>query len=100
LTVTVILVIYHPHFRLVGELEDEGRENRLSASRASCSNAGRSDAYNCTKLHWQIDLDVFYNIRLQTAMIRRGRGVIKAATGAGVIKLFSATACSVRQDAL
>jgi hypothetical protein len=100
LTITVILVIYHPHFRLVGELEADRLENGLSASRASCNNARRSDAYDCTKLHWQIDLDVFYNIRLQTAMIRRGRGVIEAATGANVIKLFPATACSVWQDAL
>jgi hypothetical protein len=95
LTITANLVIYYLHLRLVGELEDEGRENRLSISRASCSNAGRFDTYNCTKLHWQIDLDVFYNIRLQTAMIRRGCGVIEAATGADVIKLFPATACSV-----
>jgi hypothetical protein len=33
-------------------------------------------------------------------MIRRGRGVIEATTGADVIKLFPATACSVWQDAL
>jgi hypothetical protein len=38
--------------------------------------------------------------RLRTAMIRRGRGVIEAATGADVIELFPATAYLVRQDAL
>jgi hypothetical protein len=99
-TITASLGIYCPHSRLVGELEGERRESRLSASQASYSDAERSDAYNCTRLHLQIDLDVFYKIRLQTAMIRRGRGVIEAATRADVIKLFPATACSVWQDAL
>jgi hypothetical protein len=33
-------------------------------------------------------------------MIRRGRGIIEAATRADVIELFPATACSVWQDAL
>jgi hypothetical protein len=33
-------------------------------------------------------------------MIRPGHGVIEAATGADVIKLFPATACSMWQDAL
>jgi hypothetical protein len=94
------LVIYCTHFRLLGELEDEPRENRLSATRASWSNAGRFGTYNCSKSHWQIGLDVFYKKRLQTAMIRRGRGVIEAATGADVIQLFPTTACSVWQDAL
>jgi hypothetical protein len=94
------LVIYHSHLRLAGELEDEGWETGLSVSRALRSNAERSDAYNCTKLHWQIDLDVFYKTGLQTAMIGRGRGVKEAATRADVIKLFLAAACSLWQDAL
>ena len=93
-------MIYSSHLRLAGELEDERREFRLPASRASCSNAARSDAYNRTRLHGQIDFDVFYKIRLQTAMIRHGRDVKEAATRADVIKLFPATACSVWQDAL
>jgi hypothetical protein len=86
--------------RLVGELEDERRENQLLASRASCSNTGRLDACNCTRSHWQVDLDVFYKIGLQTALIRRGRGVKEAATRADVIEFFPATACSLWQDAL
>jgi hypothetical protein len=39
-------------------------------------------------------------MRLQTAMIKRERGVIEAATGADMIKLFPTTACPVWQDAL
>jgi hypothetical protein len=96
----VILVIYHPLFRLGSELEDEGRENRLSASRATCSSAARSDACDGIILHWRIALDVLYKIGLQTAMFGRGHGVREAATGADVIKLFPATGCSVWQDAL
>jgi molybdopterin converting factor small subunit len=100
LTITVILVIYPPQFRLIGELEDEGRENRLSASRASCSSATRSGACDCAKLHWQIALDVLYKIELQTATIRRGRGEEEALKSPDVIELFPATACSAWQDAL
>jgi hypothetical protein len=100
LTITVILVIYPPQFRLIGELEDEGRENRLSASQASCSSTTRSGACDCTKLHWQIALDVLYKIELQTATIRRGRGEEEALRRPDVIELFPATACSAWQDAL
>jgi hypothetical protein len=88
LTSKASLVIHCSHLRLLGELEDERRENRLSASRASCSNAARSDACNCAILHWQIDPGTIYKIRLQTAMTRRGSGVIEPVTPAYVIKLF------------
>jgi hypothetical protein len=91
-TITASLAVYHPPLRLVGELEDERRENRLSATRASWSN---DNEYYCTRLQWQVALDIFYKMRLQTAMIRRGRGVIEAATDIDVIKLFPATACSL-----
>jgi hypothetical protein len=50
MTVTASLVIYYPHLRLVGELEDESQETRLSALRASCMNAGRANAYNFKRL--------------------------------------------------
>jgi hypothetical protein len=64
MTITARLVIYRQRLRLVGELEDERRKNKLSALRASRSNAGRSDVHNPTGLHWQIDLDVVYKTKL------------------------------------
>jgi hypothetical protein len=91
MTITASLMIYWQHLRLIGELEDERRENRLSALRASYSNARRSDAYSCTRLYWQIDLDVIYKVELQTAMIRCGRGVKEA-----VIKQRESYACIAR----
>jgi hypothetical protein len=100
LTITASLMIYCPHLRFVGELEVERRETSLSASRASCSNAGCSDIRDCTRLHWQNDLGVLYKIRLQAATLRRGRGVKEAATRVDVIMLFPAAACSVWQDTL
>jgi len=94
------MVFHCLHLRVVGELEDEASENGLSASRASCSSAARSDESDSTILHWQIALDVLYRIGLQMAMFRRGHGVKDAAMRADTIKLFPATARSVWQDAL
>lgn len=94
------MVIYRPHLRLVGELEDERRANRLSVRRAGFINAERCVAYYCTILHWHNGLDVLNNRRLQTAMVRRERGVEEAAIRADMIKLFPATVLSVWQDPL
>lgn len=57
-------------------------------------------AYNCTRSQWQIDVDVFYKTRLQTATIRRGRGVVEDAIRADVIKPPPATALLLWRDAL
>jgi hypothetical protein len=94
------MVLYCPHLRLGGELEDGTQENRLSAPPASYNNAERSTAYNCTSIHRQVGLDVLYIAILQTAMIRHGRGVKEAATHADIMKVFPATACSMWQDPL
>jgi hypothetical protein len=87
--------MYCLHLRLADELEDEGLENTLSALQASNVNAGDSDAYNCTRLHEQIDLHVLCRTRLQTGINRRGCVVKEVARRADVIKLFPTTACSV-----
>ena len=75
LAVIAGLVIHCPHLWFTSELEGEGRKKRLSAWQASCSNAGRSDAHNRSRLHWQIDLGVFDKARLRPAMITRGHSV-------------------------